>query len=143
MGGCVNWSLTLRDERRLMVFENRVLRSIFGPKGDEVTGDWRKLHNEKLNDLSCSPNIIKVIKTRRIRWAWHVVLIGEGRGLCRSLVGKPEGKRTPGRTRRRWEDNTKMDLQEMGCAGMDWIGLNQDRSSWRALVNVEMNFRVA
>ena len=88
MGGCVNWSLTLRDERRLMVFENRVLRSIFGPKGDEVTGDWRKLHNEKLNDLSCSPNIIKVIKTRRIRWVWHVARIGEEDRCIQSSVGE-------------------------------------------------------
>ena len=97
-------------ERRLRVFENRVLR-IFRPKRDEVTGEWRKLHNEELNDLYCSPNIVRVIKWRRIRWAGHVARMGEGRGVYGVLVGEPEGKRTPGRPRRRWEDNIKMDLQ--------------------------------
>ena len=103
----------MREERRLRVFENRVLR-IFGPKRDEVTGEWRKLHNEELNDMYSSPTIVLVIKSRRMRWAGHVARIGEGRGLYRILVEKPEGKRPLGRTRRRWEDNNKMNLQEVG-----------------------------
>jgi len=140
--GCETWSLTLREERRLRVFEKRVLRRIFGPKRDEVTGEWRTLHNEELNDPYSSPNIVWVIKSRRIRWAEHVARMGERRGLYRVLVGKPEGKRPLGRPRRRWEENIKMDLQEVGCGGMDWIELAQDRERWRALVNAVMNFRV-
>jgi len=97
MYGCETWSLTLREERGLKVFENRVLRGIFGPKRNEVTGEWRKLHNEELNDLYCSPNIVRVIKPRRMRWAGHVERKGERRGVYRVLVGKPEGKRPPGR----------------------------------------------
>jgi len=119
-----------------------VLRGIFGPKRDEVTGEWRKLHNEELNDLYCSPNIVRVIKSRRMRWAGHVARMGERRGVYRVLVGKPEGKRPLGRPRRRWEDNIKIDLQEVGCGGMDWIELAQDRDRWRALVNALMNIRV-
>jgi len=111
--GCETWSLTSREERRLRVFENRVLRRIFGPKRDEVTGEWRKLHNEELNDLYCSPNIVRVIKSRRIRWAGHLARMGENRGVYSLLVGKPEGKRSFGRPRRRWENNIKMDLQEV------------------------------
>jgi len=111
--GCETWSLTLREECRLRVFENRLLRRIFGSKRDEVTGDWRKLHKEELNDLYSSPNIVRVIKSRRMRWAGHVARMGEGRGVYRVLVGKPEGKRPLGRPRRRWEDNIKMALQEM------------------------------
>ena len=107
--GCETWSLTLREEHRLRVFENRVLR-IFGPKRDGVTGEWRKLHNEKLNDLYSSPNIVRVIKSRRMRWAGHVARMEEGRGVQKVLVGKPEGKRPLGRPRHRWEDNIKMDL---------------------------------
>jgi len=117
--GCETWSLALREERRLRVFENRVLRRIFGPKRDEVTGEWRKLHNGELNDLFCSPNIVQVMKSRRMRWVGHVAHMGEGRGVDRVLVGKPEGKRALGRPRRRWEDNIKMDLQEVGCGGME------------------------
>ena len=109
-----------------MGVENRVLKRIFGPKRDEVTGEWRKIHNE-LNDLYCSPSILRVIKSRRMRWAGHVARMGEGRGVYRVLVGKPEEKRPLGRPRRRWEDNTKMDLQEVGCGGMDWIETVQDR----------------
>jgi len=101
------------------VFENRVLRRIFGPKRDEVRGEWRKLHNEKLNDLYCSPNILRVIKSRRMRWAGHVARMGKGRGVYRVLVGKPEGKRPVGRPRGRWDDNIKIDLQEVGYGGMD------------------------
>ena len=103
-------SLTLGEEHRLRVFENRVLRRIFGPKRGGVTGEWRKLHNEELNDLYSSPNIVHVIKSRRMRWAGHVARVGEGRGVHKVLVGKPEGKRPLGRLRRRWEDNIKMDL---------------------------------
>jgi len=98
---------------------------IFGPKRDEVTGEWRKLHNEELNDLYCSPNIVQVIRSRRMRWTGHVARIGERRGVYRVLVGKPEGKRLLGRPRRRWEDNIKMNLQEVGCGSMDWIELAQ------------------
>jgi len=122
--------------------ENRVLRGIFGSKRDEVTGEWRKLRNEKLNDLYCSPNIVRVIKWRRMRWAGYVARMGEGRDVYRVLVGKPKGKRPLGRPRSRWEDNIKMDLQEMECGGMDWIELAQDRDRWRALVNAVMNLRV-
>ena len=123
------------------MFDNRVLRKIFGPKRDEVTGEWRKLHNE-FNYLYSSTNIVRVIKSRGMRWAGHVARMGEGRGVYRVLVGKPEGKRPLGRPRRRWEDNIKMDVQEVGCGGMDWIELAQDRDRWRALVNSVMNLRV-
>jgi hypothetical protein len=98
--GCETWALTLREERKLRVFENMVLRRIFGPRRDEVTGEWRRLHNEELNDLYSSPNIVRVIKSRRMRWAGHVAGMGEERGACRVLVGKPEGKRPQGRPRR-------------------------------------------
>ena len=96
----------MREEHRLKVFENRVMK-IFGPKRDEVTKEWRKLHNEELNDLYSSPNIVWAIKSRRMRWAGHVVHIGEREGIYRVLVGKPEGKRPLGRLRHRWEDNIK------------------------------------
>ena len=116
--------IKLREEHRLRVFENRVLR-IFGPKRDGVTGEWRRLHNEELNDLYSSPNIVRVIKSRRIRKAGHVARMEEGRGVHKVLVGKPEGKRPLGRPRCRWEDNIKMDLQEVGrgCGGgLDGVG---------------------
>jgi len=105
------------------VSENGVLRRIFGPKRDEVTGEWRQLHNEELNDLYCSPNNVRVIKSRRMRWAGSVARMGERRDICRVLVGKPEGKRPLGRSRRRWEDNIKMDLQEVRYNVIDWIEL--------------------
>jgi len=126
----------LWEERRL-----RVLK-IFGPKRDEVTREWRKLHHEELNDLYSSPNIVRVIKSRRMRWAGHMARVCERRGVYRIFVGKPEGKRPLGRPRRSWEDNIKMDLQEVGCGGMDWIELAQDWDRWRALVNVILNLRV-
>jgi len=139
--GCETWSFTLREEHRLRVFENRVLR-IFGPKRDEVKGEWRRLHNEELNDLYSSTSTVQVIKSRRMRWVWHVAHMGESRGVYSVLVDKPEGKKPLGRPRHRWEDNIKMDLQEVGCGGMDWIELAEDRDRWQALVNAVMNLRV-
>jgi hypothetical protein len=109
----------LRDERRLRVFENRVLRRIFGPKRNEVTGEWGKLNNNELNDLYCSPTIFRVIKSKRLRWAGHVARMGKRTGVYRELVGKYEGKRPLRRPRCRWEDNIKMNLQEVGCEGTD------------------------
>jgi len=132
----------LREERTLRVFENMMLRRIFGPRRDEVTGEWRRLHNEELNDLYCSPNILRVIKSRRMRWAGHVARMGEESGVYRVLVRKLEGKRPMGRPRRKWVDNVRMDLQEAGCGYVDWIGLAQDRDRWRTLVSAVMNIRV-
>jgi hypothetical protein len=132
----------LREERKLRVFENMVLRRIFGPRRDEVMGEWRRLNNEELNDLYCSPNIVRVIKSRRMRWAGHVARMGEERGVYRVLVGKPEGKRPLGRPRRRWVDNIRRGLQEVGCGYVDWIGLAQDRDRWRTIVSAVMNLRV-
>jgi len=126
----------VREESRLRVSENRVLRRICGPKRDEVTGDWRKLHNEELNDLYCSANIVRVMKARRMRWAGHVARIGERRSVYSVLVGNPEGKRPLRKHRRRWGDN--MDLHVLRCGVMDWIELAQDTDMWRALVNVGM-----
>jgi hypothetical protein len=120
------------------VFENRVQRRIFGPKRDEVTGEWRRLHNEKLNDPYSSPNIW-VIKLRRMRCVEHVARMGERIGMYRVLVGRLEGKRPLGRPKCRWEDNIKMDLQEVECGGMDWIGLAQDRYGWQTRVNAVLN----
>ena len=132
----------MREEHRPGVFENRVFRRIFGPKRDEVTEKWRKLHNEELSDVYCSPKIVRVIKSRRMRWVGHVASVGEGRGVYRALVGTPERKTPLGRTRLRWEDNIKIDLQEVGCGAMGWIELAQDRDRWWALVNAVMNSRV-
>jgi hypothetical protein len=118
--GCETWSLTLREENRLRVFESRVLRRIFGPKRDLETGGWRKLHNEELHNLYSSPSIIRVVKSRRMRWARHVARMGEKRSACRILVRKAEGKKPCGRPRRRWVDNIKMDLREIGF-GLMWL----------------------
>jgi hypothetical protein len=119
-----------------------VLRRVFGPKRDEVTGEWRKLHKEELSDLYSLLNIVRVVKSRRMRWAGHVAHMGEGRGVYRFLVGMPEGMRPLGRPRRRWEDNIEMDLQEMGGSCGDWMELAQDRDGWRALVGSLWNLRV-
>jgi len=140
--GCETWSLTLREERKLRVFENMVLRRIFIPGSDEVTGEWRRLYNEELNDLYSSPNIVRVIKSRRMRWAGKVARMGEERGVYRVLVGKPVGKRPLGKPRCRWVDNIRMDLQEVECGYMDWIGLAQDTDRWQTLVSAVMNLRV-
>jgi len=123
------------------VFGNRVLRAVFGPKRDEVTGEWRKLHKEELSDLYSSPNIVQMIKSRRVRWAGHVEGIGERRSVYKVLMWKSEGKNPLGRPRCRWGDNIKMGLQEVGW-GMDCIDLAQDRDRWRDVVNVVMILRV-
>jgi hypothetical protein len=133
---CETWSLTLREEHRLRVFENRVLRR------DEVTGECRKLHNEELRDLYFSLSIIRIIRSMRMSWAGHVARIGEKRNAYRLLVGKPEGKRPLGRPRRKWVDNIRTDLGEVGWGDVDWIGLAQDRNRWRGLVNSVLNLRV-
>jgi hypothetical protein len=109
------------------VFENRVLRRIFGPMRDEVMGEWRKLHNEELRDLYSSPSLIRIIKSRRMRWAGHVARLWEKRNAYRLLVGKPEGKRPLGRPRRSWVDNIRFDLGGVGLGDVDWIGLTQDK----------------
>jgi hypothetical protein len=117
------------------VFENRVLRRIFGPMRNEVTVDWRKLNNEELHNLHSSPNIIRMIKPRRMRWTGHVARRGETMNAYRILVGKPEGKRPLGTLSCRWVDNIKMDLRQIEWDGVDWIELAQYRDQWRALVN--------
>jgi hypothetical protein len=133
--GCETLSLTLREEHRLRVLDNRVLRRIFRPKRDEVTGGWRKVHNEELHGLYSSPSIVRMIKARRMSWAGHVARMGEVRGAYNILFGRPEWRRPLGRPRHRWEDNIKMDLREIGFGDVDWIHLAQDKDRWRALVN--------
>jgi hypothetical protein len=140
--GCKTWSLTLGEENRLRIFENKVFRRIFGPKREE-DGSWRKLHNDELHNLYYSPNIVRVIKSRRLRWTRYGTRMGEGRVVYRVLVGKLEGKRPLGRPRRRWEDNIKLDLREIGIDGANWILLAQDRVQWRTFVNTVMNLRVS
>jgi hypothetical protein len=124
------------------VFENKVLRRIFGPKRNEVTGEWRKLHNEELRDLYSSSNIIRKITSRRMRWARHVARMGRRGTRIGYWRGKAEGKRTLGRPRRRWVDNIRMGLGEAEWCDVDWIGLAKDRNRWRALVNSVLNLRV-
>jgi hypothetical protein len=124
------------------VFENRVLRRIFGPKRDEVMEDWRNLHNEELHNLYFSASIIRIIKSRKMRWAGHVARREPKTNVYRILVGEPEGKILQGRPRRRWVDNIKMDFRDIGWDGMDWIDLAQNRDQWRALVNTVMNLRI-
>jgi hypothetical protein len=130
----------MREKRRLMVLKIGVLKRVFGPKRDEVTEEWRRLHNEELNDLYSSPNIILVIKSGCIRWAGHVVSVRKTRGAYRILKGTPKGRRTLGRPRHRGEDIIKTDLQEVG-RGMNWIYETQDKNRWRAFVNTVMNLR--
>jgi hypothetical protein len=124
------------------VFENRVLRRIFGPKRDEVTGDWRKLHNEELHNLYSFPDIIRQVKSRRMWWAGHVARVGEKRKVYKVFGGNARRKKTLGRPRRRWEDRIRMDLREIGLEGVDWIRLAQDRDRWRVVVSAVMNLRV-
>jgi hypothetical protein len=132
----------LREEHKLRVSENRVLRSVFGPKRDGVTGGWRKLHKEELHNLYSSPSIIRIIKSRRMRWAGLVARMGEKRNLYRLLIGKLEGKRPLERPRCMWIDNIKMDLLQIGLSIVDWIGLARDRYRWRGLLNAVMNLQV-
>jgi hypothetical protein len=124
------------------MFENRVLRRIFGPKRDEVTAERRKLHNRERHILYSPPDIIRQIKSRRMRWVGHGARMGEGRNVYRVLVGKPKGKRLLERPRCRWEDGIKMDFRDSGWGSVEWIPLAQDRDHWWTPVNVEMNFRV-
>jgi transcription termination factor 2 len=130
----------LREEHRLRVFENRVLRKIFGPKREE-DGSWRTLQNDEFHSLYSSPNMVRMMKSRRMRWAGHVARMEEGRCVYRVLVGRPEGKRPLRRPRRRSEDNIKMDLRETGIDESNWIQLAQNRVQWRAFVNTVMNLR--
>jgi hypothetical protein len=123
------------------MFENRVMWRTFGPKRDEVTLEWRKLHNEELHDLYSSPSI-RIIKGRRMRWAGHVVRMGEKRNVYRLLMGKPEERRPLRRPRRRWLDNIRIGLVEVGWGDVDWIGLAQHRDRWRALVDSVLSLRV-
>jgi hypothetical protein len=132
--GCETWSLSLREEHRLRVSEKRVMRRIFGPKRNEVTAMWRKLHNEELHNLHSSPNIIRTIKPWRMRWMGHVYKI---------LAGKPEGRTPLGRPRNRWEHNIKTYLRKTGMEGVDWIHVAQDRDQWQTLVKTVMNLGVS
>ena len=138
--GCETWSLTMSEEHRLKVSENRVLRRIFGLKWDKVIRGWKKLNNDGFNNLYSPPNTVRVIKSRRIRWKGHVARMEERRGV-NSFSGEIEGKKPLKRSRLRWEDNIKMDLQEV-IWGMDWSDLAQNCHRWRAVVNAVMNLRV-
>jgi hypothetical protein len=131
----------------LIVFEKRVQRRKLEPKRDEVTKKWRKLHDEELRDLYCSPSIIRTMRLRRMRWAGHVARMGWGRGgeernAYRLLMGKPEGKTLVGIPRHRWMNNIRMHLGQVGWGDVDWIGLAQDKNRWRAFVNSVLNLRV-
>ena len=140
--GCETWSLALREEHRLRVLENKVLRKISGATKDEITVEWRELHIAELHALYSSPNIIRSLKSRRLRWARHVAHMEQSRNAYKVLVGKSEGKRPLGRPRRRWEDNIKMDLREVGCDPGEWIAFAENRDQWRAYVRAVMNHRV-
>ena len=134
--GCETWSFILREECRIRVFENRILRRIFGPKRDD-NGEWRRVHS-----FYRSPNIVRVIKTRRLRWAGHIARMVEGRSALKILAGKPTGKRPSGSPRRRWEDNIRMDLEKIGVNAGIWVDSAQDMDYWRVLVNAALNLRV-
>jgi hypothetical protein len=140
--GWETWALTVREEHKLRVFENRVLRRKCGPKRDRVMGGWRKVHNEELHDSYSSSSIIRITKSRRMRLAGQIARMEENMNVYRLLVGKPEGKRPIGRPRHGWIDNINMDLLEIGLGGVNWIGLSQDRYMRRALVKAVMNLRV-
>jgi hypothetical protein len=140
--GCETWSPTLREEHELRVFENRLLKRTFVPKRVGVMGGWRKLHNEELHNMYSSPSIIRIMKSRRMRWAGHVARMGEKRNVYRLLVGKPEVKRPLGRPKLKSIDNIKKDLLDIILGVVDWIGLPQDRCGWIILVNVVRNLRV-
>ena len=134
-------SLTLREECRLRIFENMILRRIFGPKRDE-NGKWRRLHNEELHSLYRSPNIVRVIKSRRLRWTGHVTRMKEGRSAFKIFTVKPKGKRPLGRYRRRWRDNNRMNLEDIGINAGNCVYPAQDRNYWGSLVNAALNLRV-
>jgi hypothetical protein len=138
--GVKHGSITVREEHALRIFENRVLGKIFGPKWEEYRS-WRKLHNGELHGLYSSRNVVRVIKSRRMRWVGHAACMGEGRGVYRVLVGEPQGRRPLGRPRHRWEDNVKLDVREIGIDGTNWIQLARDRARWRAFVNTAMGLR--
>ena len=140
--GCEAWSLKLREEHRLRVFGNRILRRIFGPKRDE-NGEWKRFHNEELHSLYCPPNIvIRVIKSRRLIWAGHVARLEEGRSAFKILSGTPTGNRPLGRPRHRWKDNIRIDLKEIGIIARNWFDSAQDSNYWKTLVNAALNLRV-
>ena len=141
--GCEIWCLILWEEHKLGVFENRVLKKIFGPKKEESAGQWRKLHNEQLYGLYFSPNVIRVIKSKRMWWVGHVARIGDRRGAYRVLADAPGAKRPFCKPMHREDDNIKMDPQEIKCGGKDWSDLSQDRNRWWAFVNAVMNVQLA
>ena len=139
--GCETCSLILREECRLRVFEKRILRRIFGHKRDRNGECWR-LHNEEHHSFHRSPNIVRVIKSRRLRWTGHVARMEESRCAFKILTGKPTGKRSLGRPRRRWEDPIRMDLEVIGINARNWVDSAQDRNYWRAVVDAALNLRV-
>jgi hypothetical protein len=142
--GCKTWTLTLSEEHRLRMFENRVLRRIFGPTRDKITEEWRTMHNAELHNLYSSPDIIRQIKSRRMRRVRHIASMGEGRKVNKILVGMPEGKRPLERLRHRWKDGIRMDLRKTGWVGggAKCIHLAQDRDWWQNLMNAAMNLQV-
>jgi hypothetical protein len=138
--GCETWSHTPREEQT--VFGKKVRRRIFESKRDEVVEVWRRMHNEELHNLYTPQNIIRMMKSKMVRWVVHVACMGEMRHACNILIGKPKGKKPLGRPRYRWEDNSRVDVRENGWEGVGWIHLVQDRDQWWALVNVVMNLPI-
>jgi hypothetical protein len=139
--GCETWTLTREYENWFRVFENKVLRRIHGPKRDDHTGEWRRLHNEELHSLHAAPDILRVIKSRRLRWAGQVAHMTDDRTVYRVMVGNLQGKRPVGRPRTRWADNVKKDLREVGLSEDDWMDRARDGSAWRGVVGAAMDFR--